>query len=76
MWAPYENKNGIKNNIAQNAEIFPKLCSQKCGFTSGNTAMDNNIPANGNTENKGNCPNSDPLAKRLENKIPINIDIL
>ena len=55
--------------MAHKADIFPKLYSQKCGFTRGKTAMDNNIPANGNTENKGNCPNSDPLAKRLENKI-------
>jgi hypothetical protein len=26
---PYKNQNGRKNNVDQNTDIFPKLCSQK-----------------------------------------------
>ena len=40
-----KNQNGRKNNVDQNTEIFPKLCSQKCGLTNGSMAIDNKIPA-------------------------------
>ena len=44
---PNSSRNGQSTITTQKAETLPKLCSQKCGATSGKTAMESSIPANG-----------------------------
>ena len=62
--------------MAQKADIFPKLYSQKWGLIKGSIAIDNKIPTNGKTEKIGKSPNSELLAKRLVIKIPAKVNIL
>ena len=45
-------RNGASTTTIQAADILPKWCSQKCGATSGNTAMDKSMPANGSDQIK------------------------
>ena len=41
---------GIVKASAQNMEILPKWCSQKCGASNGITAMESNMQAKGITQ--------------------------
>jgi len=43
--------NGTMNVNAQKTDTLPKLLCQKCDATSGITAIESNIPANGIVQN-------------------------
>ena len=47
---PWTKKNGKIKAIAQNNDILPKLLCQKCGAINGITAIESNIPTNGNIQ--------------------------